>query len=127
MGNLKGSVWLIFRDPRTGNYLVGKRSKELDYPNKWNFIGGHVSKETAKVAALRHCFLGCGIKISAQDLKEPIKDNSILWFEVFKRIEPRKTELVSSYKWVTPLQMKGLSKHNSIVNYFVALKKLVGT
>jgi 8-oxo-dGTP pyrophosphatase MutT (NUDIX family) len=124
----KARVWIVFRDVKTGCYLVGKRSKIQNNPNKWNFVGGKVDiKESSLDAAIRECEEETKIKISKTDLHLVLQANSTFYFECFKKVVPRKTEETTSFKWVLPKDIKTLDKHWSIKTYFSELKKQTGS
>lgn len=122
----RGRVWILFRDIKSAKYLVGKRSKLVNNANKWNFIGGRIDpKESVKQASVRECFEETGLTISETDLNLVCQDGDTFWFECFKKVKPKKTKETSSYKWVTPLQLRNLDKHYSVQKYFSTLKKTV--
>lgn len=117
-----GTAWGVIRNPATGAYLLCRRSPTSNNAGQWGFPGGGVDEgETHKQGLLREMDEEIKVKLSASQLHEIIaqqKDVTIIWYEVFQKVSPRKTEEVDMFAWVMPSDFDDYHLHKSVRHYF---------
>lgn len=126
--SIHGTAWVVARDPATGKYLICRRAKGTNNSGQWGFPGGGVDEgEKHDQAAARETFEEIKVRVTINDLHYVVHsdDTQVLWFELFKKINPKATEEVDAFEWVTPTEMQGFKLHKSVKDYFKALREQV--
>lgn len=119
-----GTAWAVIRDPNNGKYLICRRGPTANNAGQWGFAGGGVDEGESHQQGCRRetkeeILVDLPLKMFHAVMSEDETDT--VWFEVFQKVSPKKTEEVDAYAWVYPYQMDEYHIHKSVRNYFKRL------
>jgi 8-oxo-dGTP pyrophosphatase MutT (NUDIX family) len=120
-----GTSWAVFRDPANAKYLICRRSPTSNNAGQWGFPGGGVDEgESHAVACRRETSEEIKVDIALKMFHPVMSEDetNTIWFEVFQKVAPKKTEEVDMYKWVFPYELDQYDLHKSVRNYFKSLR-----
>lgn len=117
--NSQAGVWAIIHCPKTGTFLLGKRSAKVNKPGLWNFFGGHIDAgETPRAALIRELTEEAGIQpadhelisiggatgAEIQDLGyvEALRELHYFLLLTDSEVEPQLNEEHSEFRWFKP-------------------------
>lgn len=118
-----GTSWAVIRDPANGKYLLCRRAEGTNNAGQWGFPGGGVDEGESQLAALvREMFEEIVVRVDESMLHAVAQTGTVMWFEMFLRVKPKKTEEVDAFQWVNAYDLDQYELHKSVKDYFKALR-----
>jgi 8-oxo-dGTP pyrophosphatase MutT (NUDIX family) len=120
-----GTAWAVIRDPSNGKYLICRRGPTANNAGQWGFPGGGVDEGEMHIeACARETWEEIQVRLAVKNFHAVAHspDSAVIWFEVFKLVQPKATEEVDQFKWVHPYDLYKYTLHKSIKDYFKALR-----
>lgn len=111
--NIAAGAWVVIYCPKKRSFLLAKRSRRMNNPNRWNFFGGRLDpRESAVHAALRELREESGIRASKGELRKlktrrircasgraGLRDLHFFLLTADKELRPRLNKEHSNFGW----------------------------